>query len=116
MIRLIKHRFGYLEASEIRLTFGLFFFLAHGGPDIGGDQVGVFDRCLRVMQQCYLVTSGRHDVGAWLVAFRAAYAQMKTELTGRIDPGVAHVIAITNPYCRASLYTAAQLGPGHYVG
>src|SRR5690554_640619 len=102
----VEQRFAHLETGKVGFTLGLFLLLAHRGPYIGGDQVSLGNRLGGVVQQSDTITRRSQQVSIRLVALRAAHSQLEVELTCSVDPRVAHIIAVANPYRSASPYAA----------
>ena len=99
------------------LACRVFGFPAHAGPDVGGDQVGAGAGFVRGLEELDVIAQFHaRDRAVDVVAAGRADVHGKAEQLGRLQPGVGHVVAVTDPGHGLALDGAAVLDVGEDVG
>src|SRR5690606_29761241 len=92
-------------------------FVAHAGPDVGGDQVGAaagFDGVVELAQ--HAGGRGAHAGRVELVAARGRHVQREAQHFGGLQPGVRHIVGVADPGHRLAGYGAAVFDIGEDIG
>src|ERR1700722_16156095 len=94
----LEHRFVELEFLEIAAPLGGFLLLAHRGPGIGINHVGILDRRGRVVSHHaqFFAPHPLEEAFLRLVARGTSDAQLETAEGGRLNPALRHVEAIAD--------------------
>ncbi len=110
------HQFSvHLIGREHPGALELFLFLAHGSPYIRHDQVRALRGNGGVVLDAHPVPVRLQQHAVGLKPGRAGDAQFKIELPGRVDVGLAHIIAVADPAHALAGAVATVLDPGLHV-
>ena len=114
-VRFLHHRGVHLVGGEGAAAFLLLVLLSHAGPDVGHHQVGAIGRLARIAHDGDPVRRCRDHTAVRLVTRWAGDAQLEIILTGGMDVGLAHIVAVTDPGHGTAADVATQLMEGLHV-
>ncbi len=98
LARILQQRVVDLEPLEVAPALRRFLLVAHRGPGIGVNHVGVLHRLGRIVGERadFLVAQARHELLLRLVAFGTSEPQLETRERGRLDPALRQVEAVAD--------------------
>ncbi|VTR64230.1 hypothetical protein DESC_150044 [Desulfosarcina cetonica] len=110
----------HLKAFKARLALLGLILLTHGGPHVGINDVGVFDRRLGIVADLDLRQAGRLGIGNGFgvgsVTLRAGADEMQGQALGQPQPGVHDIVAVAHVDHLEVIEVAPVLQNGEHVG
>ena len=105
-----------LEGGEEGAAALLLLLLTHAGPDVRGNQVGALGRLQRIAKHRAAVRGGSQQIRVRLVALRTGDMQLEVQEPGRLQIGLAHIVAVADPGHPTTADVPAVLVVGLKVG